>query len=1057
MNGRSRLFLASAGSGKTFQLTTHYLQLVCDGVRHDEVLATTFTRKAAGEILARILSRLAAGAASETGARELDEQLQRKVGQRGYLRHLGELTRHIESFRVGTLDAFFVELAQALAAEVGLPPDWRIADEVDAERGRDAAVAAALGAREREEWSVLLRDLERGDLARGVHSQLAAVVRAAYSLFKDSSPQAWDNPELLAVPTPEELDEFTQRVARLVVPLTKSRTPVSNWEKYKAKLVAFSSQPEFRERASDPKLAREGLGLCSSGVAGNVIAGEERYSSHGIDDEWVEAVRFLVRLVAASLTRVLVEHNRAARRIFEAYDEHHAAQVAQRRRVTFDDVARALAGHADEKGADLRLELALRMDASVSHLLLDEFQDTSPVQWAVLRPLVEELVADGTGSRSFLCVGDVKQSIYGWRSAEPQLLAGLAQRLGLAPERLDRSFRSSQVILDSVNTVFAGIGKYIGFAGDQGALKAAQDFASSFGEHRAQRELAGEVRVHATAGGDDEAGKEIACMARAVELVRDVRGQAPAASVAILLRRNKYASYLLARLRGHGIPASGEGGNPLTDSISVQAALALLHWLEHPGDTVALRHAATSALAETAGLSETLGAAEASRAHRRNSRRLADLGLAAWLAEFRAAVAARHGAWEQRRFGALVEFALGADRQETLGNFLRRVRSERVEDASSARVKVMTIHASKGLEFDAVILPELDRLWSDDSDTFEWRRVDGDPQREIEFVSRSSSREARAVLAYSGVELPGELHEAARARAMRDELSALYVAMTRARHRLDLVLSPVLNKKNEVNCSAAGVLRSAFGLDFAELAPASVVHEVEGSSSDWTLARQKLPDAPPVTHARANFELAPAQRPRELERASPSDLDGEREIGLEKLFQRVGPTPGQRRGTRFHRWLEEIEWLESCAATDERLRELAAELDLGSEGLERDLADFRAALARPGLRQLFTKGPGTLEVWRERRYVRVVGASLQSGSFDRVVVTRENGKAVRAHVIDYKTNKAAGFEGGREALVEHYRPQLEAYRDAVARICGLAPNLVETSLFFVESDELVSL
>ncbi|NUP98094.1 MAG: UvrD-helicase domain-containing protein, partial [Planctomycetaceae bacterium] len=67
VNGRSRLFLASAGSGKTFQLTTHYLQLVCDGVRHDEVLATTFTRKAAGEILARILSRLAAGAASEAG------------------------------------------------------------------------------------------------------------------------------------------------------------------------------------------------------------------------------------------------------------------------------------------------------------------------------------------------------------------------------------------------------------------------------------------------------------------------------------------------------------------------------------------------------------------------------------------------------------------------------------------------------------------------------------------------------------------------------------------------------------------------------------------------------------------------------------------------------------------------------------------------------------------------------------------------------------------------------------------------------------------------------
>jgi ATP-dependent exoDNAse (exonuclease V) beta subunit len=1057
VNGRSRLFLASAGSGKTFQLTTHYLQLVCDGVRHDEVLATTFTRKAAGEILARILSRLAAGAASEAGARELDGQLGRQVGQRGYLRHLGELTRKIEGFRVGTLDAFFVELAQALAAEVGLPPDWRIADDVDAERGRDAAVASALAAREREEWSVLLRALERGDLARGVHSQLAGVVRSAYSLFKDSAAEAWENPELSAAPTPEEMDAFAEQVGALVVPQTKSRTPVATWEKYKAKLVAFSSQPAFRERAEDPKLAREGLGLCSSGVASNVLAGEERFSSHPIGEDWLEAVRFLVRLVAASQTRVLLEHNRAARRIFEAYDSHHAAQLAQSRRVTFDDVARALAGHAGEKGADLRLELALRMDTSVSHLLLDEFQDTSPIQWAVLRPLVEELVADGTGARSFLCVGDVKQSIYGWRSAEPQLLSELPKQLGITAERLDRSYRSSQVVLDGVNAVFANIGTYAGFAGDHGALRAAQDLGTAFGPHVAHRELAGEVRVRTTLGGEDELAKELACMALAVELVRDVREQAGAASVAILLRRNKYASYLLARLRASGIPASGEGGNPLTDSISVQAALALLHWLEHPGDTVALRHVATSALGTPAGITESMGASEAARDHRRLARRLADLGLAGWLAEFRPSVAAHHGAWEVRRFGALVEFALGADRQESLGNFLRRVRSERVEDASSSLVKVMTVHASKGLEFDCVILPELDRLWSDSSETFEWRRVAGDPQREIEHVTRSSSSEARAVLDYAGVELPRELHDAARARDMRDELSGLYVAMTRARHRLEMVLSPVLNKRGEANCSAAGLLRAAFGLGFDALEPAGIVHEVEGGSSAWTGRLQTLPQAPPQEAAGASFALAPALRPRELERASPSDLEGEREIGLEKLFQRVASTAGQRRGTRFHRWLEEIEWLDTFQASDEHLRELAAELELGDDGLERDLADFRAALERPQFGKLFTCPAGTHEVWRERRYRRVVGTSLQSGSFDRVVVSRDNDRIVRAHVIDYKTNKAARVEGGTRELVEHYRPQLEAYRAAVARICGLAPELVETSLYFVESDELVSL
>ena len=143
MNVRSKLYRASAGTGKTHQLTSHYLRLVCGGARHDRIVASTFTRKAAGEILARVLARLARAATSDEHAQDLDGQLGLQLGRAGYLARLEQLARRIDGFRISTLDAFFVLVAQALAGELGLPPDWSIADEVDIRRARDRAGADA--------------------------------------------------------------------------------------------------------------------------------------------------------------------------------------------------------------------------------------------------------------------------------------------------------------------------------------------------------------------------------------------------------------------------------------------------------------------------------------------------------------------------------------------------------------------------------------------------------------------------------------------------------------------------------------------------------------------------------------------------------------------------------------------------------------------------------------------------------------------------------------------------------------------------------------------------
>ena len=118
---RNILIRASAGTGKTLQLAERYISLLRD-THPERILATTFTRKAAAEILQRILLRLASDDA-ETESTLTPEELQ---SRRNLLR---ELTRKLHRVHIGTLDSFFINVGSAISLELGLPTGWRIIDE----------------------------------------------------------------------------------------------------------------------------------------------------------------------------------------------------------------------------------------------------------------------------------------------------------------------------------------------------------------------------------------------------------------------------------------------------------------------------------------------------------------------------------------------------------------------------------------------------------------------------------------------------------------------------------------------------------------------------------------------------------------------------------------------------------------------------------------------------------------------------------------------------------------------------------------------------------------
>ena len=1028
-----RLIHASAGTGKTWQLSGRYLELVFDGVEPRSILATTFTRKAAGEIQDRVLERLANAAVDAKERAELGRQIGRTLTAAEVEALLARLTRRLGEMRVRTLDAFFVHLAKLFALELGLPPEWSIADDASERALQREAVARTLATTDRTELLLLLRGLQRADASRTVEYTLLREVEHGRDAFLESLPEAWRR--VVAPPGADEreLAAAIAALPTLALPQTKDRKPRKHWVNAQASVM-------------DAVDARDWTGLMEVTLVQRIPGGEP-FDGQPIPDEWLEVLGVILRQAAHELVREVVAFNAAALDWLERFEQRFDELKAEERVYRFEDLPKALHPR-DESRLGEREQIWYRLDGRLDHLLLDEFQDTAPVQWRILAPLAEEILADGTGTRSFFCVGDLKQSIYGFREAEPRLLASMESlHPVLVREVLDVSYRSSPVVLDAVDRVFTAIGANAAFEREE-HRQAARDFQADYGPHRAAKaELPGAVLLlEAPPAEEDE--REIAVLQLAARRVRAIADEAPGASIGILLRRNVHIARTIFLLRDLGVRASGEGGNPLTDSAAVLHFLSLLHLADHPGDSAAAFHVASSPIASAVGLSpagflrERATVAESVRA------RLAREGYGAFAASLLPFVDAGYGAWDRRRFRQLVDLAHAHDERSDLraDRFVDHVRLTRVEDPAATQVQVMTVHSAKGLEFDAVLLPELDGPFLPQRSGLLTERPD--PAGLVTAVSRAPAEEVcRMEPTLERLWLQQERRE------LREALCLLYVAMTRARQRLEMIVQH-RKKPEEIPHSFAGVLRAAFGVFAA--ARDGVLWAHEENASPWFVPRP-----------REDVALRPAPRPEPFRAAretplphrSPSATEGAGKRATASLL-RSPRSPARLGGELVHRWLAEIEWLEDFRATDDELFALGAKATADARLVRSALAQLRGFLAAPGTRAALSRPASSADVWRERPFSLVLDEpdgtrTLWAGAFDRVVLHGARGAWSRAEVIDFKTDAIEARD--LEARVELYRPQLESYRRVLARMTGLAESRIEARLLFLHLDHVQTL
>lgn len=623
-----RIVKASAGAGKTYTLTKEFLQRLSvarqeeslapclDGSEKQygaslyawtEILAVTFTNKAAAEMqqrVLRVLKERALGAAPGDVAPELDAATA--------ARWLDILMRRLGNLNIRTIDSLLHHILRLGALELGLSPDVELElQPAELFNPLYARLVNAAAQEEDDEASLLLENAIDAWLnLEGCKRFLPAtsfngLVLQVFTLLLDSPAPYLAEKEPLH-------DTLVHEFAALQNACDAFRGQVANSDlKFSANFIKFLAKLDGLQLygpasklpdsvyASKPSLD-DCLNKPSKGLASEALmtgyetfkAAWERYNTLSRP---LRTAQLLAPLVALC-NRLLLDMR---------------PMMLGRGRVPMGMLPR-LVSHLLRDAACIN-EALCRLGNRLSHLLLDEFQDTSRVQWAAIQPLVEEALSHGG---SLFYVGDVKQAIYGWRGGDASLfeeiprIKSIAEVLAAPPVSapLPNNWRSSEDVVKFINRFFSQLEDPVlardvaeAMLGDKAPEYAQEELAKLIGTvySEAHQEVApskkglrGFVHLEDIRGDDKDT-----LIAGVKERLRQIlleelglKNEAPRVrqrDVAVLVRTNSQAGEVASWLLDWGVYVVTENSLMLDAHPLIRQIIAFLEFLDYPGNDLA--------------------------------------------------------------------------------------------------------------------------------------------------------------------------------------------------------------------------------------------------------------------------------------------------------------------------------------------------------------------------------------------------------------------------------------------------------------------------------------
>ncbi|MCE9614151.1 MAG: UvrD-helicase domain-containing protein [Lentisphaerae bacterium] len=1074
---------ASAGSGKTFQLAHRYIGLLAAGVTPDRICALTFSRKAAGEIFEKIIAYLVEAATDDRQAAAVADRLgQPSPGASVFLGHLRRFLDNLHRLHIGTLDGFMVGILRAFPAELGIAPDFEVMDS-------DGAAAADLRRdvlqrifnpqvvepRARAEFLEAFKQATFGREEKSADQLLDAFIcdhRERYQTLPDEA--AWAPPASIWPNGSRWLDRPADVAAAcdaIAAHATRAGWDATSRQRWDAFLAAARTFNAFSLWSAElqylfPRLAD---------VADDLFRGRASIKIGrkllDLDDAVSPAILDVLAHLVATECRTALASTQGLYRVLAQFDRVYDDWSRRSGQLSFTDAQYLLTEANRHSGGLLlsrnpgtpgRLYIDYRLDARLDHWLIDEFQDTSDLQWAAIRNLVDEVVQDDSGRRSFFYVGDVKQAIYGWRGGNPRLFGNILRTYGdrIDTTTLSTSFRSCPPVLDCVNAVFGDLTRTSLSTGVQNRWQ------SLWEPHRAAGQTAklpGYAALFDALADGDERPDEHDRHHLAAAIINDLDPVRRQLTVAVLVRSNKQGRAAVDTLRRlcPGLPVVHEGSAPLNDSPVVTLLLALVRFAAHPGDMMAWRHLQLSPLApDLAALREEGPLPEPLL------RQIHERGFLSFIRDWGHRLQARITLddFGHRRLEDLLAAAgeFDATGERDGGAFLRFVEHFTIsESAAGLAVRVMTIHQSKGLGFDVVILPDLQgrQMLTAGALDLVTRR---DPRTDRpEWVVKLPRR----VVTACDSEL-STLMQAADEENNIDELCVLYVALTRAKQALYMITSRA--GKDSASYTPAALLKHRLaghpnpdGGRPDAIANTAFECLYETGRRDWFSTRPVAPPprlpppapSPPPAPRPESHVPAPSDHPT----ASRSPVEPSAHDAVSRraawLFDRESRDVLDF-GSAVHALFEQVDWSQTADVAH-----IVADWERHatvSPAVKRDaVSQFRRCMADLHVQALLARPTGNVDLWREQRFELILtDGRWVRGAFDRVVVQRDNsGRPTQAAIIDYKSDRVSTDAQFRKAA-DHYHDQLALYARVVAHIAGLPPAQITRTLIFTRAPRI---
>jgi ATP-dependent helicase/nuclease subunit A len=1017
------LLKASAGAGKTHQLSLRFVQfllsdLIAKKLRTDvglpvgadlgNILAITFTRNAAREMKDRILEWLKKGYLGDGPTlRDLrsvissdDGALRAKAGAA-----LESLLSHYSDFQVETIDSFMTAVFDASTVDLGVSPDYEIS--------LDSSEAMAYA------FQRYLRNVGPGTPEGETFLEIG---RSVIGFLKDDAAYIWD-------PATAILDKLkilhAGLMARTGGPACESHEkPIGSLHKLFAKLVGdiarcgldLNPRSHFYSRLM-PAVER---GRFTDFLGASFKTEPVKRPASAADAAaYKKALRVWDRLEKA----VDAYRGHYARGFFypylKAYEtlERTLDEVKRQRGIVFlEDVYRRLHALIDQGVVP---DVYFRLGEQIFHYMIDEFQDTAPLQWDNLRPLIENSLSLGG---SLLLVGDTKQAIYGFRNADYEIQAELEKSDGqLEPfsstrtqvRELGVNYRSDGKVLEFVKAVFL---ENVGRSEDYGELAKRSGLVSFTQDVRPERRGLGYAEYAEIERNDELVPEKAEIQRRVLDLRR--RGYAYS-DIGILTLKNdsvvRIASWL-NEVEDEKIPFIPYSSLDIRKRKVTGEIFAFLRFLDSPPDDLSFATFLLSDLLARRAVRD--GRAADREEWAEHARRfIFDCQRRKRSPLYTAFRTDHPDAWEAyiepffktvgylplydlvtdlfRAFGLFEAFP---DEEATLAKFLEAIKdfeglgrndlgefltaAESDESKSSEldidvslgidAVKVMSIHKAKGLGFPAVIL----LLYGEKFQPPDFYLGDGGPVRVYRLTKE---------LAEADEEL-GAIYRRARERDVVDRLNTLYVALTRARGELHVVGVKGTRDKYPFDVFD-GLAGRAFGVK---------------------------PHAGPVTAAEPGTDVARVRFATHADRPLNP--------------RAVLDDPDIRRGIAGHAILAELRFVRAGWEADvrEAISRLAPPAD--ERAVAEDAGRAIVAFFKDSpLAELFEETPDR-RVFTEFEVCDEAGRTLR---LDRVVV--ENGTVI---VLDYKTG-APGDSKARAAWEESNKSQMAEY---LRLIKGLFPE-----------------